>query len=161
MIQIQRLKDKTLEQAIEDFQLNEQTLLRGRLTDETSKSHFVVCEGDRLLGICQFDFIDNSTAIVDCIYISPSERKMKLGDGLLRAILNSIEIRGGSSVIFIANEEEQLFYKHAGFEVLDDSKITSIPVLDKVDKLSFDNGLMQLKSISEFFNQPCKSSLKK
>lgn len=161
MIQIQLLKHKTLEQAIEDFQLKERTILRSRLTDEISKSHFVVYEGDRLLGICQFELIDVRTAIIDCIYISPSERQMKIGDGLLRATLNGIEIKGGSSVIFIANEEEQSFYKHIGFEALDvhDAPLTS--VIDKVQKLRFDNVLMQLKSISEFFNQPCKSSRKK
>lgn len=161
MIQIQLLKGKTLEEAINSFSREEGNILRNRINVESSYTYFVVCDGDVIIGICQFEFIDPNTALIDGIYITPAERKLKLGDGLLRATLNSIEIRGGSSVIFIANEEEHSFYQHYQFGDIDLQNQPLTSSNEKIQKMSNGNHLMQLTSISEFFNKPCKSSVKR
>lgn len=161
MIQIQLLKDKTVDEVIKCFGSDEGNKLRERFKVESIKDHFVVYDRDIILGICQFEFIDSNTALIDGIYITPAERKLKLGDGLLRATLNSIEIKGGSSVIFIANEEEHSFYQHYQFEDINIQNQLLTSSYEKIQKMGNGNHLMQLSSISEFFNQPCKSSVKR
>ncbi len=161
MIQIQLLKDKSIEELIKCFGIDEGNKLSERIKSESFKAHFVVYDRDVILGICQFEFIDPDTALIDGIYITPAERKLKLGDGLLRATLNSIEIKGGSSVIFIANEEEHSFYQHYQFEDINIQNQRLASTYEKVQKMCNGNHLMHLSSISEFFNQPCKGSIKR
>lgn len=161
MIQIQQLKDKSLEEAIKSFETVDQSKLLDRLKSETTYTHFVVYDGEKILGISQYRFLDADIAMIDCIYITPTERKLKLGDGLLRATLNSIEIRKGSSVIFYVNDEECSFYSHIGFSAFAPQVITSKFDIENIVEDRPLNCLMYLDSISDFFDQPCKSSVKR
>ncbi|HAS74786.1 MAG TPA: hypothetical protein DCS67_11640 [Clostridiales bacterium UBA8960] len=121
---------------------------------------FVVIDGDNTIGLCLYTFLSVDTALVKLVYIKPSERNLKLGDGLLRASLNSIEIHGGERVIFEGNLTEQSFYLHEGMTKLND--------FSEVEMASFSHGMEWLedryyaccKSISSFFSKPCKGQSK-
>lgn len=127
-------------------------------TLEYEKLHsFVVIEGSETVGICLYSFLSTDSAVVKLIFIKPSIRNIKLGDGLLRASLNSIEIHGGTHVIFEGNLVEQSFYLHEGMKRLSDVFNTeNAPEYNYLE----DRYYAYCSSIFDFFNKPCKGHIK-
>ena len=102
---------------------------------------FLTLDGNQTIGYCLFHILGNGVAQLTQIYIKPTERKFKLGDGLFRAVLNSLEINGVSQVYASGNSEELSFYKHEGL-------------------IESESGLVSLESIATFFSKPCKGHKK-
>lgn len=126
------------------------------LNDLLECKAFVVEDGNRVMGLCTYEFLNEHLAVVRSIYITPEERGNKFGDALIRSVLNSIEIHGRNHVIFLGNSDELKFYSHVGMEPFDESVLALDGVKSKLP-IGFDplNGLY-LNSIKDFFAKPCK-----
>lgn len=117
---------------------------------------FIVDDGGQIIGVCIYDWIEAHMACIQAIYLKESERNYKLGDGLFRATLNSIELNGGSCVICRGCESEITFYVHEGLEQLSinstrlSNRIWEKVICSKNDQFAF------LESIQAFFSKPCK-----
>lgn len=123
--------------------------------------YFSVDDGGDLLGFSVFEFISPSIAVFHALYMVPQERGNRFGDGLFRATLNGIEIRGGNHVIFLNVTALKRFYVHEGIPVgsLDDLSGLGVPIsmLDTLENQAFH----YLRDIAEFFSKPCKGRLNK
>lgn len=118
---------------------------------------FSVLDGDAHIGYCLFQILENSTGHLKQIYIKPTERKFKLGDGLFRAVLNSLEIHGVNQVVATGNSEEMAFYRHEGMI----SAKTEMLERTGVDMHTADfSQYVILESIKDFFSKPCKGHKK-
>jgi len=121
---------------------------------------FVVNDGDAIIGFCAYTFATPELAHIMAIYIVHSERKNKFGDGLFRAVLNSIEINGGVHVILSGNQMELNFYTHEGLSPValnrDGLSAEVHSALNPLQNESFS----YLESIENYFNKPCKGQLK-
>lgn len=117
---------------------------------------FLVEDGGQIIGACVYDWLEPHIACIQAIYLNESERKYKLGDGLFRATLNSIELNGGSHVICCGCENEIAFYLHEGLDLISKRStrvsegIWDKGICSKQDQFAF------LESIQAFFSKPCK-----
>ena len=123
--------------------------------------YFSVDDGRDLLGFSIFEFITPSIAIFHTLYVSPQERGHQFGDGLFRATLNGIEIRGGAHVIFLNVEALGRFYDREGIPtgIREELSGSGVPIamLHTLENHPFH----YLHDIAEFFSKPCKGHLKK
>lgn len=121
---------------------------------------FIIDDGDAIIGFCAYVFVTPDLAHIMAIYVKPTERKNKFGDGLFRSVLNSIEINGGRHVILSGNQTELDFYAHEGL-----SKVTlnreglSAEVHSAINPLK-NESFSYLESIEGYFKKPCKGQLK-
>lgn len=121
---------------------------------------FVVFDGGKKVGLSLYSFIRPEMALMNLIYIVPALRGIKLGDGLLRSTLNSIEIHGGKTVIFEGVSEEHSFYLHEGmtsFCDITDEEMEKIAEAYTAMKGRFN---AYCSSINSFFDKPCKGRAK-
>lgn len=125
---------------------------------------FVVKDGDAIIGAGQYAFVSEGCVLINAVHVAENERRIALGEGLLRAMLNSAEISGAKSAIFTGNEIERAFYRHVlvgQCEDFDKDKViicedlsSELPHMDLKDAIV-------LPSILAFFDQPCKGTKKK
>lgn len=128
---------------------------------ELQKIHaFVVLDGGRTIGLCLYDFLKPDLALMRLIFISPSFRGLKLGDGLLRSTLNSIEIHGGNAVIFEGGSEELSFYLHEGMTSLIDVNDEEMARVKAAYSTQSARLYAFCSSIASFFDKPCKGGSK-
>jgi N-acetylglutamate synthase-like GNAT family acetyltransferase len=121
---------------------------------------FVVDDGDAIIGFCTYAFVTPELAHIMAIFIVPSERKNKFGDGLFRAVLNSIEINGGMHVILSGSQTELDFYAHEGLSpVALNREGLSAEVHSAIEPLQHET-FSYLESIEKYFKKPCKGQHK-
>lgn len=125
---------------------------------------FVVKDGDAIIGAGQYAFVSEQCVWINAIHVAENERRIALGEGLLRAMLNSAEISGAKVAILTGNEIENAFYRHVlsgqcedfDKDKIEDYHVNSSEIMDL-------NGVkaVVLPSIAAFFDQPCKGTKKK
>ena len=121
---------------------------------------FVIDDGDAIIGFCAYTFATEELAHIMAIYVVPSERENKFGDGLFRSVLNSIEINGGRHVILSGNQTELDFYAHEGLApVALNREGLSAEVHSAINPLQ-NESFSYLESIENYFKKPCKGQLK-
>ena len=121
---------------------------------------FVIDDGDAIIGFSAYTFATPELAHIMAIYVAPQERKNKFGDGLFRAVLNSIEINGGRHVILSGNQTELDFYAHEGLSsVALNREGLSAEVHSVINPLQ-NESFSYLESIENYFKKPCKGQLK-
>lgn len=129
-----------------------------------SFKRFVVKDGDAIIGAGQYTFVSEECVLINAIHVAENERRIALGEGLLRAMLNSAEISGAKSAIFIGNEIERAFYRHVLSGQCEDFDKDKVCVdVDKaydLDSVDLADAIV-LPSIMAFFDQPCKGTKKK
>lgn len=142
MIQIRMLSDS-------DIQALPRLLREAHLeyTDikKPDNEFYVVEDQKKLCGLCAYELLDNQKAKIDFIYIREQDRGFKLGDGLLRAVLNHLDHRGVKKVLIESNSTTNGFYVAEGLEIVYTSPENS-------DLLTF------VVELPQFFNSPCKGS---
>ncbi len=121
---------------------------------------FVIDDGDAIIGFCAYAFATPELAHIMAIYVVPTERKNKFGDGLFRSVLNSIEIHGGRHVILSGTQTELDFYAHEGLApVALNREGLSAEVHSAINPLQNET-FSYLESIENYFKKPCKGQLK-
>ena len=118
--EIQQMKDILLKEEIEDLELD--------------KDVIVVVEDDIVLGVCKYE-IKNGDSWLKYLIIKEDNRRQFLGDGLLRTVLNKLDLQG-IKMMFYDNVDSYLIKK--GF-------------------IENGEGILEL-NISEFFSVGCKCS---
>ncbi|OJV62093.1 MAG: hypothetical protein BGO41_01850 [Clostridiales bacterium 38-18] len=125
---------------------------------------FVVKDGDAIIGAGQYAFVTERCVLINAVHVAENERRIALGEGLLRAMLNSAEMSGATSAVFIGNEIERAFYRHVlngQCEDFDkDSSAISEVIQLELNRVDLGDSLV-LPSIAAFFDQPCKGIKKK
>lgn len=116
--EIQQIEDILLEEKINDLELN--------------KNIIVVVEDNIVLGLCKFE-IENENSWLKYLIIKKSNRGQYLGDGLLRTVLNKLDLQGIEKMFY---NDMDLYLIKKGF---------------KENK----EGILEL-NISEFFSIGCK-----
>lgn len=106
---------------------------------------YVVEEQKNLCGLCAYEIVGDQKAKIDFIFIREQDRGFKLGDGLLRAVLNHLDHMGVKKVLIESNLATNGFYVAEGLEI-----IYTAP--ENSDLLTF------MVELPQFFNTPCKGS---
>ena len=128
MLEIRQFKESEVQQ-IEDI------LLKEKINDlELNKNTIVVVEDRIVLGVCRY-VVENDNSWLKYLIVKENNRGELLGDGLLRTVLNKLDLQGVKR-IYYSNIDTYLIKK--GFK-------------------ENDKGLLEL-NISEFFSVGCKCS---
>lgn len=106
---------------------------------------YVVEDQKNLCGLCGYELLENQKAKIDFIFIREQDRGFKLGDGLLRGVLNHLDHLGVKKVLIESNLSTNGFYVAEGLEIVYTSPENS-------DFLTF------VVELPQFFNSPCKGS---
>ena len=106
---------------------------------------FIIEDQGLITGIASYKKRENDTATIDCLYISKKERGFKLGDGLLRGLLNHIQHQKINTVYVTSTPTSQGFFIAEGLEIVATN-------LDNTDALTF------VIHLPRFFERGCKSS---
>lgn len=103
---------------------------------------FGVYERNEILGTCLFEYdpLAKDKAIVKGLFIREDQRRMKLGDGLIRSTLHYLERQDITEVKLLTNPLINPLYDFEGFEIK-----TTVHYVTK---------------LPDFFLKPCKSSIK-
>lgn len=162
MIEIKPLEARILRW--QDVSYEIENLFSERQLANFTFKRFVVKDGDAIIGAGQYAFVSEGCVLVNAIHVAENERRIALGEGLLRAMLNSAEISGAKSAILNGNEIENAFYRHVlsgQCEDFDNNKIEDYSVNSSdINDLNLVKAIV-LPSIVAFFDQPCKGTKKK
>ncbi len=142
MIQIRLINDsdiKALSRLLKEINLQFSDIKK------TENNFYVVEDHSNLCGICAFEMIGDEKAKIDFIFIKEQDRGFKLGDGLLRAVLNHLEHQGVKKVLIKSDVKTNGFYVAEDLEI-----IYAEP--ENSDLLTF------VVELPQFFSKPCKSS---
>lgn len=101
----------------------------------------LVKDGNVSLGFALIHLSTRESAIIKALYIKASERGLKLGDGLLRASLNLLNLMGVQRVYVEGNSALNNFLVHEGLEAVEGKDLELYFCEPEV-----------------FFNRPCKGS---
>ena len=118
--EIQPIKDILIKEGISDLELNENIV--------------VVVEDNILLGICKVE-IEGTNSWLKYLIIEESSRGKFLGDGLLRTVLNKLDLQGIRKIFY---DKSDLYLIQKGFS-------------------KNEEGRLEL-NIPEFFTVGCKCS---
>ncbi len=104
-----------------------------------SQNGFILEVDGEIIGACAYDILEHTMGYIHYIYVKPAHRRQRFGDGLIRAVLNSMDLHGVVSVACSSQstELEGKLYVFERFEATGDQ--------------------YRLSSISDFFKRPCKS----
>lgn len=120
------------ESEIEDIK---QLLISENIQDvEINGMIFIMIEDKNIIGVCKIE-IENHSGNLKYLVIKEGKRKQKLGDGLLRGILNKLDNQNIKKVYY---KENNTYLIKSGFNLNQDNKIEL--------------------NISEFFSGGCKCS---
>lgn len=108
------------------------------LNEETMNNMMIVEEGSTIIGFANY-VIKDEEYWIDHLYIEPSFRKRKIGDGLIRALLNLMDRRSIRTV----------FMKLP----------TGFAAYLTVDSYKKDESIYTA-TLPDFFEKPCKGSAK-
>lgn len=112
----------------------------------------IIVDGSSVVGASHYSLNASGQAVIDILYVSAGLRGLKLGDGLIRAMLNALFLRGYKSAYFMSNKELANFFDHMEFEpLLSEVKTTSPYYIRDGQIMHF------LSDIDAFFSKPCKS----
>ncbi len=142
MIQIRSMSDsdiQALPRLLRELQLEFSDIKK------PGNEFYVVEEQKNLCGLCAFEILGDQKAKIDFIFIREQDRGFKLGDGLLRAVLNHLDHQGVKKVLIESNLATNGFYVSEGLEI-----IYTAP--DNSDLLTF------VVELPQFFLTPCKGS---
>lgn len=132
-------------------------LIDRRLKDVCSSHlYFAVIDGNKVLGHALVALFDNSlVAEIIEIYILPQDRNQGLGDGLLRTILNYLQINLYTHVIIQEHKELEGFLINTRAEEVNSKNLTEQvnAILKKSNEFKY-----YIYDIEEFFSQKCKGS---
>lgn len=78
---------------------------------------FVVEDNKHIVGCCVYARINDTQAEVTCIYIRREDRGFKLGDGLIRGVLNHLSHLRTKTVFMKSSAATNGFYLKEGFDV--------------------------------------------
>lgn len=121
-------------------------LIKNKMTNDISDSsiNYVIEDNGKIVGGCNFDIISGHS-IINFLIIDKERRGEKLGDGLLRSVLNYCLINGITKAFFIG---ENQYFLNKGFSY---ASKESIPdnLMDTVIILECD--------IEDFFKKGCSS----
>jgi len=106
---------------------------------------FIVEDQGRIIGIACYKRKEKDMAVIECIYISQKERGFKIGDGLLRGLLNHMQYQKINTVFVTSTLASQGFFIAEGLEI-----VTS--------NASHSEALTFVIHLPEFFERGCKSS---
>jgi len=123
--------------------------------------YFSVDDGRNLLGFSIFEFISPQVAVFHTLFVTPQERGNQFGDGLFRATLNGIEIRGGAHVIFLNADALNRFYDREGIPTGSGEDLTRSGVPTTMLHTLENQQFHYLQDIAAFFSKPCKGHAKK
>lgn len=118
---------------------------------------FLVIETKKILGFTQYKRLPSGYAVVETIYITPEERGMGLGDGLLRATLNYLMQQAVHHVILLSTAETDGFYQSEHLIPL----IQTEAYDNLVNSGAYDKEMLEnayFCDINSFFNRKCKGS---
>lgn len=106
-----------------------------------SQYGFVLEVDGEIIGVCAYDIIEQTMGYIHYIYVKTEYRRQKFGDGLFRAVLNSMDLKGVISVACSSRSSdlESKLYAYEGLEKTGDQ--------------------YRLFSIGDFFNRPCQSKV--
>jgi len=127
------------------------------LGDGRNQDFILLLEGGQLLGCTRFKRLSEGYSAIEGIYVIPSERGMGLGDGLLRATLNYLQLQGFKNAILLSDKATEGFYLQEDLAYINQSKDYF-----KLVELAFYT-IERLETsfycdIDEFFSRKCKSS---
>jgi N-acetylglutamate synthase-like GNAT family acetyltransferase len=106
---------------------------------------FIIEDKGLIIGIASYKKKEKGTAIIDCLYVSSKERGLKLGDGLLRGLLNHMQHQNIKRVFVTSPPISQGFFIAEGLEIVPRH-------LEPSDNLTF------VIDLPAFFERGCKSS---
>ena len=114
MLQIRMMKFEDTEKSRPLFQedpnyFNKQQLI----IDQT----FIIDQSNEIIGVGSYKRKGDNAAIVDLLYVKKANRGQKLGDGLLRALLNHLNIKGYHTVFFNSEGASNGFFVSEGLEI--------------------------------------------
>ena len=123
-----------------------------------SEKEFMLSEErGQILGISVLRKLSDNFAVVEGIYIIPSERGLGLGDGLLRSTLNYINLQGLDKAILLSDKIIEDFYIHEGLKPL--SQLDEYPSTTPEGHFSREVMINSFYcDLNEFFSRRCKGS---
>lgn len=110
------------------------------------KSHYVVEDSDEIVGFSSYEVINNEQARLLNIYIRKQDRGFKLGDGLLRGVLNQLDRLKINKVFVTSTIETNGFFISEGLVVSNEIHAENEGEL-----------IFQIE-LPDFFKKPCKGS---
>ena len=112
---------------------------------ENSSLSYIIEEDNNIIGGCNFYFIKDN-AVINFLVIDKNKTGEKIGDGLLRAVLNYCLINGIKNAYFLGNN--QYFIKKGFREEREFNK----DVFEKTDKKS---DTVLVCNIEKFLSKKC------
>lgn len=145
----------------EDKDLLEKFLSKNQLlhlsSDGRMLDFILLLEGGQMLGCTKFNRLSEGYSAIEGIYVIPSERGMGLGDGLLRATLNYLQLHGFEKAIMLSDKATEGFYAHEDLALTNQNKdYSKLQELACYTKDSLEASFYC--DIDEFFSRKCKSS---
>lgn len=106
-----------------------------------------------LYGFAAFKLLTDTTALLMTVQIAPSHRGQQLGDGLIKALLNTAELRGITAVFSrdCAAEGKPSLMDAVGFKRLDDGERLAFTEIEGMP------GITHIAHLPEYFKTACKS----
>lgn len=131
---------------VEENGIISEMLIKNKVANDISHSsiNYIIEDNCKIVGGCNFD-ISSGYSIINFLIIDEDRRGEKLGDGLLRSILNYCLINGITKAFFIG---ENQYFLSKGFSYASKALIPDI-LKDSVTILECD--------IEEFFKKGCSS----
>lgn len=121
--------------------------------------YMIIMDGERLLGYAAVTLPCDEFAVINELYILPSQRGMGLGDGLLRATLNAIDLKGIHWILIEGHKELNSFLIHEELSPLNKDEIP-FKLISSLKKWDKDYGYKEYYYCQprEFFSKKCKGS---
>ncbi len=131
---------------VEENRIISQMLICNKLNYEISNSsiNYIIEDNNIIVGACNFD-IKSDHAIINFLIIDKNRRREKLGDGLLRSVLNYCLLSGITKALFIGDNQ---FFLSNGFSYTNKEWLLYV-LKDSDTILECD--------IEKFFNKGCSS----
>lgn len=107
---------------------------------------------DSVIGFGAYRLLEDTTAGIVTIVIHPEYRERGFGEGMLKSLLNTADLRGIKMALVQDTHQSSkgLFFEHLGF-----NQIT--PKDDLSQELVSNHGFTHIAYLPAFFNTACKS----
>jgi len=152
MITVKKTEDKdlkSLKRFLKQYKL-EDSLFMDRL-DQT----MIIADGAEILGFGSFVIKDES-GIIDVILLSEDMLWPTMGDGLVKAMLNTLDLRGVKSAYLLTDKPHMEIIKKIGLRYSDKSVNEALSELDAPYLLKSMDTVFETK-LPDFFDHACHS----
>lgn len=151
MITIKPVEEKEIKKVLDKYD----EILAENLDIFKAENSMIVAERDQILGISSY-IANEDTGIIKVLFIDETNRRMNLGDGLIKSTLNLMDHRGIAVAYIGLNKEFEPFLASASLvKVEDDAEI------EMLKEMMGSNDVVIYKAIlPDYFNTSCKSSKK-